>query len=210
MHLKLTYFDFPFWRAEVSRLALHLADIPFEDVRPSRDEFLALKSSDTLPYDQLPVLEVDGVAYAQSTAIARFCGRAAGLYPVDDPVAALLVDEYLDAATEINYALYPTMRAADPAKKLAMRQALGADTIPAWLRNLEERMKRWGHSGWAAGERMTIADLAIWRVIGWLTGGLLDGIPSNLLASHPVLTAHFEKVGSLPQICKWMAQYQSS
>ena len=34
MHLKLIYFDFPFWRAEVSRLALHLGGVPFEDVRP--------------------------------------------------------------------------------------------------------------------------------------------------------------------------------
>ena len=32
MELKIIYFDFPFWRAEVARIPLFLADIKFEDV----------------------------------------------------------------------------------------------------------------------------------------------------------------------------------
>ena len=84
MELRLIYFDFPFWRAEVSRLALHLSGIPFEDIRPSRAEFMAMKNSGELPYGQLPVLDVDGVRIAQSVAIARLCGQVSGLYPKDD------------------------------------------------------------------------------------------------------------------------------
>ena len=53
MQLKLMYFDFPFWRAEVSRLALHLGGIPFEDVRPNREAFMAMKRSGRAPYGQL-------------------------------------------------------------------------------------------------------------------------------------------------------------
>ena len=39
MELRLTYFDFPFWRAEPIRIALQMAGIPFEDIRPNYQEF---------------------------------------------------------------------------------------------------------------------------------------------------------------------------
>ena len=78
-HIRLTYFDFPFWRAEASRITLTTGGIAFEDIRPNRSEFMAMKSSGELPYGQLPVLDVDGERIAQSVAIARFCGIVSGL-----------------------------------------------------------------------------------------------------------------------------------
>jgi len=39
MHLRLIHFDFLFWRAEESRIALSIAGIPFEDVCPDRTAF---------------------------------------------------------------------------------------------------------------------------------------------------------------------------
>ena len=33
MDLKIIYFDMPFWRAEVARLSLFMANIEFDDVR---------------------------------------------------------------------------------------------------------------------------------------------------------------------------------
>ena len=33
MDLKIVYLDLPFWRAEVARLALFIADIKFEDLK---------------------------------------------------------------------------------------------------------------------------------------------------------------------------------
>lgn len=56
--LKLTYFRIPA-RAELSRLIFHFGDVPFEDERLSRLQFLEIKP--TLPLGQVPVLEVDGV-----------------------------------------------------------------------------------------------------------------------------------------------------
>ena len=67
--IKHYYFDFPFWRAEVSRLSLILGNVPFEDVRiKSLDEF---KASGKAPFGQAPVLEGDGKLIAQTGAIAR-------------------------------------------------------------------------------------------------------------------------------------------
>ena len=81
MKLKLIYPNIPFWRAEISRLALFFGGIDFEDSRPSQGEISKMKHDGTLPFAQLPVLQVDGKTIAQTGAIARFCGKLSGLYP---------------------------------------------------------------------------------------------------------------------------------
>ena len=43
MNLSLIYFNFPFWRAEVIRIALHIGNIEFNDLRISREEFVRVK-----------------------------------------------------------------------------------------------------------------------------------------------------------------------
>ena len=84
----------PFWRAEVSRIALFIGDVEFEDLRIDRAEFLRAKESGKLddgtvmPSHQMPVLVVDGTLIAQTGGIARFCGKLSGLYPPDDHLKA--------------------------------------------------------------------------------------------------------------------------
>ena len=66
--LKLTfiYLNFPFWRAEVSRIALFLSGIEFENRVVLSDEFQRVKADGRLddgtviPHHQLPCLIVDG------------------------------------------------------------------------------------------------------------------------------------------------------
>ena len=90
MKITLYYFKIPFWRAEVTRLSLFIADIPFDDHRIEGDEYDEFKKTGKLPngkiapFKQLPVLEVDGKIFAQTGAIARYCGKLSGLYPKDD------------------------------------------------------------------------------------------------------------------------------
>ena len=60
MNLSLIYFDFPFWRAEVSRIVLNIGKIKFNDIRVDREEFMRARSSGKLddgtiiPFNQLP------------------------------------------------------------------------------------------------------------------------------------------------------------
>jgi len=54
---------------------------------------------------------------------------------------------------------------------------------------------------------MTIADLAIWRLLGWLRGGILDGIPMTIVDPFPLLHAHYEAIDSHPGIRGWMVTH---
>ena len=109
MNIKLYYFNIPFWRAEVSRLALFIGAIPFEDIRLKEKSYDEFKSTGKLPngklppFRQLPVLEVDGKIIAQTGAIARYCGKLTGLYPSNNDIDAARIDQIIEAAQDINY-----------------------------------------------------------------------------------------------------------
>ena len=70
MDLKIIYLDLPFWRAEVARITLFIADIKFDDFRINSEEFSYLqengKSKDgtLIPFRQVPVLVINGQSIA--------------------------------------------------------------------------------------------------------------------------------------------------
>lgn len=205
MNLRLIYPRFPFWRAEVSRLALFIGGIEFENYHLSREEFKAFKTDGTFPFGQMPVLIVDGEIIAQTGAIARFCGKLSGLYPEDKPLMAAKIDQLIDAATDITNQVSPTMRIKDEDAKMAARKVLAEETLPKWLGYLETLLNA-NDGDFFVGDSMTIADLAIARVIGWLKGGILDGIPSSVVGAFPALSAHCARMEAHPKIQQWMRE----
>ena len=203
MKLKLIYPDIPFWRAEISRITLFLGGIKFEDYRPSRKEILEMKNDGTFPFGQFPVLQVDGKTIAQTGGIARFCGKLCGLYPSKDQFAAAKIDEVIDLATDITNQIQPLLREKNLNMKIVMRRELTASILPRWLGFLEKLLEENGNTGFFVGNSISIADLAAWRLCGWISGGIIDGIPENILESFPLLFAHQHKINGLPKILEW-------
>ena len=102
-HIKLYYLEYPFWRADVPRLSLQLANVnniyeeffgwissqvPFEYVVVPQADLSTLIEAGKAPLGQVPSLEVDGKIFCQSGAIARYCGKLAGLYPRHEDLQA--------------------------------------------------------------------------------------------------------------------------
>jgi len=200
--LVLHYFDFPFWRAEVCRLALHLGKVEFEDKKiKSLDEF---KLSGIAPLGQAPILEVDGKVVAQTGAIARYCGKVSGFYPKDDDFAAAKVDEIIDTATDITNLIGGTMRIADAKEKLEARAALAYGRLPVYFGALNTFLTQNGETGFYVGSTMTVADIAMWRMLGWFKGGALDGISTEVFDSYPLVLKHYNDIDAHPEIRKWM------
>ena len=204
MLLKLIYPDVPFWRAEMSRLSLFIGGIEFEDLRPSREEIAKMRTEGIFPFGQFPVLQVDGKTIAQTGAIARFCGKLSGLYPTENHFYAAKVDEVIDLATDITGKIRPALIEKDPEKKMEMRRELSETVLPHWLGFMESLLEDNGKTGYFVDDSLTVADLAAWRLCGWISGGIIDGIPETILDTSPLLNQHLNHISNLPKIAEWL------
>ncbi len=182
--LRLRYFPFT-GRAEAIRDALRIGRITFVDEHLSDEQFQDCRSAGELPFGGLPVLVVESSegeqCVAQSNAILRFAGRLTGLYPVDDPLQALKVDEALDVGEDINGLISPSLHEQDVDRKMAMRKELAEETLPFWLACFERLLVANGSTGFIMGHSLTVADLKLYWIIDWLISGMLDGIPTDLI-----------------------------
>ena len=206
MKLKLIYPDLPFWRAETSRLALFIGEIEFEDYRPSREEIAKMRTEGVFPFGQFPVLQVDDKTIAQTGAIARFCGKLGGLYPTENDFYAAKVDEVIDLATDITVKIRPALIEKEPEKKMEMRRELSETVLPHWLGLMETLLEDNGKTGYFVNDSLTVADLAAWRLCGWISGGIIDGIPETILDTSPLLIAHQNHISNLPIVAEWLGK----
>ena len=204
MKLKLIYPDVPFWRAEMSRMALFIGGIEFEDLRPSREEIAKMRTEGIFPFGQFPVLHVDGKTIAQTGAIARFCGKLSGLYPTENDFYAAKVDEVIDLATDITVKIRPSLIEKEPEKKMEMRRELVETVLPNWLGFMETLLEKNGKTGYFVDDSLTVADLAAWRLCGWISGGVIDGIPETILDGFPLLNSHQSHISNLPKVAEWL------
>jgi len=121
--LKLSYFDFPGGRGEPARIALNLAGIAFEDHRIPVTDWPAVKAD--FPYQQVPVMEVDGKVLNQSNAINRLVGKMADLYPQDSWEAAVC-DDVMDTADDLMQLLVNTFFMPEEEKNVFAQSLLPA------------------------------------------------------------------------------------
>ena len=208
MKLTFIYFDFPFWRAEVGKIALYFGGIDFEDRKIIREEFLRaqenghLDDGTIIPFHQFPCLIVDGVPIAQTGGIARFCGKLSGLYPINDDFLAARIDQFLDLATDINFLISASGSTGDEEKIKANRQELSKGELPRKLKMLERSIAE--NSDWIVESDISIADIAIWRLMGWLSSGTIDGIPTDLLKEFPKIRRVCLAVDAHQKVQEWI------
>ena len=209
MKIKFIYLNAPFWRAEIGRIALHVGNIDFEDTRISRDEFLRSRKSGKLddgtviPFRQIPCLNVDGQSINQTGGISRFCGKMSGLYPIENAVNAALIDQIIDMATDLTVLLGPSGKEKNEEKKRSMREKLAQGELVKKISFLEELLEG-GKRDWFVGKNITIADLAIWRLMGWLTSGMIDYLPTNLIDPFPNLKRVCLNVDKHTKVMEWV------
>ena len=201
--LRLRYFPFT-GRAAPIRDAFNIGKIAFEDDFIQPEQFRERRAAGEFPFGGLPVLDVttttDNICAAQSNAILRFAGRLSGLYPLDDPIQALKVDEALDVGEDINQLLGPSLHEQDEQKKMAMRRELAGTTLPEWAAYFEQLLVSNGSTGFIVGKDLTVADLKLYWIIDWLTSGILDGIPTSLFDSHTNISAWRKNITAVREL----------
>jgi len=208
--IKIIYFNLPFWRAEISRLPLFIANIKFDDVRPSGDDWDyakengKMKDGTIIPFRELPVLLINGESIAQTMAIARICGKLGGMYP-EDIIEAGKVDQIVVAVENINALLSPSMKESDSTKKKAMRKELTSNELPTYFGYLQDILSA-NSSDWFVGKNMTIADLAVWSLLGWIASGVIDDISAEVIQPFEGLVKLYNQINKNPRVKEWKIQ----
>ncbi|KAL6736575.1 hypothetical protein Aduo_006910 [Ancylostoma duodenale] len=194
---KLTYFDAR-GTAEIARQLFVLAAQSYDDIRISVAEWQKLKPE--MPFEQLPVLDVDGKRLAQSYAICRFLARRFG-YAGKTPFEEALVDSIADQIKDYMYETKP-FQVVLMGFSQGDLQALKKEIL------LPAREKLFGYmtkflkdnpSGYLVGDSVTWADLYLAEhvaVYGEMFPEMLEGFPE--------IKSHSLKVRSIPSLKKWI------
>jgi len=158
---------------------------------------------------QLPTLKVDDKIICQSEAILFYCGTLAGLVP-KDTWGQTKVLEALGCFEDLIKLIVPSLMEQDAAKKTKLREELAKDKFPQILPRLEKFVAANGHPGYTVGSGLTVADLAAYQVIGWITSGVLDGIPKDIVSpkAYPALTKVVETVDNNPKVKEWNEKHE--
>ena len=97
-----------------------------------------------------------------------------------------------------------TNQTKDEKQKLAARLELANGPLKRKLGMLEHSIP--DGSDWIVPPSLSIADIAIWRVLGWFTSGLLDGMPKDLLADFPKIRRVCLAVDQHPKVQEWIGR----
>ncbi len=199
---KLTYFDIDGGRGESIRLALFIGGLEFEDVRLTGPEFREARQS--FRFHALPVLEIDGQPITQSTALVRYVGKLANLYPADD-MQALYCDEAMDAVEDLSHAIGRTYGLQGDALKQA-RAELVEGRLTTYIKGLDGLLARGGGRFFAEG-RMTVADLKVFVATRSLAKGVLDHVPTDIVEKlAPALAEHRDRIANDPRVLAYYAR----
>jgi len=169
-------------------------------------------SSGALTFGTFPALVVGGKGVINQTqAIARYVGTLTGLYPTD-PFLAAKCDEAIDGLTDISDLITATMQERNPQRKIQWRQSLVAPNgrMTMLLNGLESVLKQNGASPvpYVAGDTLTVSDLALWRAVGWISSGILDGIPQTYIRdTFPKLWALHVALDKDPKVVAWKTKH---
>ena len=187
--LKLLYFPFG-GRAEAPRMALFLRGIEYEDEITTFGEWAERKQQDDSEWGSVPILTIndaksgDRIAnVGQSNAILRYAASCSinganggdddakenkdnkiSLYPKDNALDCLRIDELLDAVEDLTNVLFSVNGSTPEETKQKREEAFNTKWLP-FLKRFNEKLarnsKRMGNDKieYLVGNSMTIADL---------------------------------------------------
>ena len=178
-------------RAETTRWMLAANQIKFENVVIESPEALAvLRATGKLPFDQMPLLEIDGLCLSQSSAMIRYLARRGGYYGETDADAvwcdmiAGAVGDF--AETSLQAAFQPTVEAA--------------------VKSLRNRFEKFGpkfEARLAENGTGFCADVVLAEALT----GYLEWVP-DILVDSPLLIALHAQVLDLPGIAAYLNSAQ--
>ena len=210
MSLKIIYVNTPFWRAEVPRLSLFYGSIDYEDIRISREDFLSAKkngftqSGHYLPFRQIPVLIINNYSLTQTGAMSRYCGKLSGLYPKNDDLLAAKIDQIIDICTDMTVLFSNYRKKTETNINHNKRKEFFDNILMNKMKLLEDMLLNDNY--FKDLNSLSIAEIAIWRIFGWFSSGLIEGFPTNFVKQLKTIQMICLKVEKFDFVKEWISK----
>jgi len=191
---KLTYFNSR-GKAETIRMLFAEANVQYEDNRLDRANWPNLKP--TMPFGQVPVLEVDGKVLPQSKAIAKYVAKELHL-DGKNSLEAAFCDAYVEGVDDVARHMMAYRMEKDPQKKEELYQKFKEEHAKPFLDRYEKFLSDNG-SGFFVGQSLTWADIYIYDALL-----KLKSKDAQAIEQHPKLKAFITAIESRPNIKNWI------
>ncbi|KAK0060366.1 glutathione S-transferase 3 [Biomphalaria pfeifferi] len=195
--VKVLYFDVT-GLGEILRLLLKFAGKEFEDIRLDRDKWPDIKP--TMPFGQVPVLELDGKRYGQSVALASYLAREFGFYGKTN-LEALTIDTVYQLQSDLLHGYAKYYRETDPVKKEEYLKEVKSEIGPRYLGFFENLLKESG-TGFFVGDSITLADIVLFDV----ATGFLKPTVEDSIDNFPLVKKLVETVGEDERIKQYVSE----
>lgn len=192
---KLYYFNGR-GRMESVRWLLAAAGVEFDEVfLETREQYQQLLKDGALLFEQVPMVEVDGMKLVQTNAILNYFAAKHNLYGKDIKERAL-IDMYSEGAKDLmTFVLrHPFLPAAEKDGNLTQMENKAKNRyFPAFEKSINQQ------TGYMVGDQLTIIDLQVLEVILMLE----EKFPL-ILADFSMLQKFKAKISSIPRIQKFL------
>ncbi|KAL0964665.1 hypothetical protein UPYG_G00327230 [Umbra pygmaea] len=190
----LTYFNGR-GKMESIRWLLTVAGVEFEEVNLSnREEFLKLLNDGALMYEQVPLVEMDGMKLVQTKAILNYIAGKYNLYG-KDLKERVMIDMYAEGVRDLMelMMMFPFI---PPANKSTKLNEIESKATSRYLPVFEKAL---AGSQYLVGNQLSCADVQLFE----LTLMLEEKFPT-ILTNFPVVKAFQERMRNLPSIAKFL------
>ena len=171
-------------RAETTRWMLSINEINFINVPINTPEdLLKLRNTGKLPFDQIPLLEIDGMCLSQSVAMVKYLARLGGYYGSNHK-EALYCDMFAGAISD--FAETAMQAPFQPSNNLALETL--KNRFQKFSPKFELRIKENGNN-LCVGNKITFADILLTEALN----SYIEWIP-NLLNESKILSSLYERI----------------
>ncbi|XP_006093297.1 glutathione S-transferase A2 [Myotis lucifugus] len=193
---KLHYFNAR-GRMESIRWLLAAAGVEFEEqFLASPEDLEKLRNDGSLMFQQVPMVEIDGMKLAQTRAILNYIAAKYNLYGKDIKERAL-IDMYSEGMADLNEMILH-LPLCPPDQKDAKMTQIREKTTNRYFPAFEKVLKSHGQH-YLVGNRLSRADIHLVELIYYI-----EEIDPSLMANFPLLKALKTRISNLPPVKKFL------
>uniref|UniRef100_A0A8C2FCI2 Glutathione S-transferase n=1 Tax=Cyprinus carpio TaxID=7962 RepID=A0A8C2FCI2_CYPCA len=182
---------------ECIRWLLAAAGVEFEEKFIEQPEDLdKLKNDGSLMFQQVPMVEIDGIKLVQTRAILNYVATKYNLYGKDMKERAL-IDMYSEGVADLGEMIL-LLPLCPPDQKDAKIAQIKQSTTNRYLPAFEKVLKSHGQD-YLVGNKLSKADIHLVELLY-----LVEELDPSLLANFPLLKGLKARVSNLPAVKKFL------